>query len=160
LSKKFPGCVAEKAQIFQIRRQESGKDFRKFTQKQGEIMPEQKERRQMLNPRLDANFKAIFTQDTEESRIALRSFLTAAIGLKVEGVTVIKNEEVRQYVVSPGFAKTWILLQNGDKPKEALPKCKKETQHGKYNLCRDGCPQGNIFTLLLRSKDRQVSLRA
>ncbi|WP_296322089.1 Rpn family recombination-promoting nuclease/putative transposase [Treponema sp. UBA3813] len=66
-------------------------------------MPEQKERRQMLNPRLDANFKAIFTQDTEESRIALRSFLTAAIGLKVEGVTVIKNEEVRDYGTQRGL---------------------------------------------------------
>jgi len=35
---------------------------------------------------------------------------------------------VRQYVVSPDFAKTWILLQNGDKAitqKEALPKCKR-----------------------------------
>ena len=23
---------------------------------------------------------------------------------------------------------------------KALPKCKKETQHGNYNLCRNGCP--------------------
>lgn len=33
--------------------------------------------------------------------------------------------------------------------KEALPKCKEETQHGNYNLCRDGCPQGNLFCMLL-----------
>ncbi len=28
---------------------------------------------------------------------------------------VVNEPSVRQYVVSPDFAKTWILLQNGDK---------------------------------------------
>ena len=27
---------------------------------------------------------------------------------------------------------------------KALPKCKKETQHGNYNLCRNGCPQSAL----------------
>ena len=35
----------------------------------------------ILNPRLDPNFKAIFTQNTKASKIALKSFLSAAIGL-------------------------------------------------------------------------------
>ena len=47
----------------------------------------------ILNPRLDPNFKAIFTQPTPESRCALKSFLTAAIGRKVVDVTVVENEE-------------------------------------------------------------------
>ena len=32
---------------------------------------------------------------------------------------------------------------------KALPKCKKETQHGNYNLCRNGCPQRQLFIMLL-----------
>ena len=35
----------------------------------------------ILNPRLDPNFKAIFTQNTKASKIALKSFLSAASGL-------------------------------------------------------------------------------
>ena len=51
----------------------------------------------LLNPRLDSNFKAIFTQPTEESRIALKSFLTAAIGRKVMHVNVIENEPSKEF---------------------------------------------------------------
>ena len=51
----------------------------------------------ILNPRLDANFKAIFTQNTKESRNALRSFLSAAIGREVVNVTVIENEKSKDY---------------------------------------------------------------
>ena len=51
----------------------------------------------ILNPRLDANFKAIFTQNTKESRNALRSFLSAAIGREVVSVTVIENEKSKDY---------------------------------------------------------------
>ncbi len=50
-----------------------------------------------LNPRLDANFKAIFTQDRPESRLALRSFLSAMIGEEVTEVSVKENEEACQY---------------------------------------------------------------
>ena len=32
----------------------------------------------LLNPRVDSTFKALFTQDTEESRAAMHSFLEAA----------------------------------------------------------------------------------
>ncbi len=58
----------------------------------------------MLNPRLDANFKAIFTQDSDDSRKALKSFLTAAIGRKVESVTVVNNDEPRQYEEQRGIS--------------------------------------------------------
>ena len=58
----------------------------------------------MLNPRLDANFKAIFTQDSEDSRKALKSFLSAAIGRKVESVTVVKNDEPRHYELQRGVS--------------------------------------------------------
>ncbi len=50
-----------------------------------------------LNPRLDANFKAIFTQDRPESRLALRSFLTAMIGEEVTEASVKENEVAGQY---------------------------------------------------------------
>ena len=46
----------------------------------------------ILNPRLDINFKAIFTQDTEGAKIALRSFLSAATGRQVTEVTLGPNE--------------------------------------------------------------------
>ena len=51
----------------------------------------------LLNPRLDPNFKAIFTQNTEESNLALRSFLSAMIGEEVKKVDVTKNDEAVQY---------------------------------------------------------------
>ena len=50
-----------------------------------------------LNPRLDFNFKAIFTQDRPESRLALKSFLSAMIGEEVTEVTVKENEPAGQY---------------------------------------------------------------
>ena len=50
-----------------------------------------------LNPRLDFNFKAIFTQDKPESRIALKSFLSAMTGEEVTEVTVKENEPAGQY---------------------------------------------------------------
>jgi len=46
----------------------------------------------ILNPRNDAIFKAIFTQDTDESRLALRSFLSAMIGKQVSNVELQPNE--------------------------------------------------------------------
>ena len=57
----------------------------------------------ILNPRLDPNFKAIFTQPTPESRCALKSFLTAAIGCKVVDVTVVENEEPKDFDTERGI---------------------------------------------------------
>ncbi|WP_294430053.1 Rpn family recombination-promoting nuclease/putative transposase [uncultured Treponema sp.] len=57
----------------------------------------------LLNPRLDPNFKAMFTQKTEESRMALKSFLTAVIGRKISHVTVIENEDARCYDMQRGI---------------------------------------------------------
>ena len=52
----------------------------------------QKKIKPLLNPRIDRNFKSIFTQDREESRIALKSFLSAMIGETITKVTVKENE--------------------------------------------------------------------
>ena len=49
------------------------------------------------NPRLDANFKGMFTKDCEDSHIALKSFLSAMIGEPVTDVIVRENEEATQY---------------------------------------------------------------
>jgi len=58
----------------------------------------------LLNPRYDANFKAIFTQNTKESRIALKSFLSAAIGRKVKEVFVTENEEPKTFDLQRGVS--------------------------------------------------------
>ena len=57
----------------------------------------------LLNPRLDPNFKAIFTQPTEDSRKALKSFLTAAIGRQVTKVKVIENEPAKEFAEQRGI---------------------------------------------------------
>ncbi len=57
----------------------------------------------ILNPRLDVNFKAIFTQPSELSRKALRSFLTAATGRIVRKVHVKENEPSKQFYGQRGI---------------------------------------------------------
>lgn len=59
--------------------------------------------RKLLNPRLDLNFKAIFTQNTPESRCALKSFLSAATGRKVVDVLVVGNEASEQFEQERGI---------------------------------------------------------
>ena len=46
----------------------------------------------LLNPRMDVNFKAIFTQETEESNEALKSFLSSVLGKEVVKVQISANE--------------------------------------------------------------------
>ena len=46
----------------------------------------------LLNPRLDVNFKAIFTQETKESDEALLSFLSSVLGRKIKNVQLTNNE--------------------------------------------------------------------
>jgi len=46
----------------------------------------------LLNPRIDSTFKALFTQDTKESKEALHAFLEAAIESKIESVVLKPND--------------------------------------------------------------------
>ncbi|MDE7383334.1 MAG: Rpn family recombination-promoting nuclease/putative transposase [Treponemataceae bacterium] len=46
----------------------------------------------LLNPRYDANFKAIFTEDSDEGRLALKSFLQAILNTEVSDIQLIQNE--------------------------------------------------------------------
>ncbi|MDR1531507.1 MAG: Rpn family recombination-promoting nuclease/putative transposase [Clostridiales bacterium] len=46
----------------------------------------------LLDPKIDSVFKAIFTTDSEESRTALACFLSAVLGRKVTKVTIGNNE--------------------------------------------------------------------
>ncbi len=46
----------------------------------------------LLNPRRDMNFKAMFTQDTEGSQIALKSFLSSVLGRTIKKAVVTANE--------------------------------------------------------------------
>ena len=48
----------------------------------------QMEEGKLLNPRIDSTFKAMFTQNTEESRGALKSFLEAVIGVKINKLSL------------------------------------------------------------------------
>ena len=67
-------------------------------------MEEIMEELRILNPRLDANFKAIFTQPTESSRKALKSFLTAAIGREVKEVFVSENDNPIEFADQRGIS--------------------------------------------------------
>ena len=49
----------------------------------------------ILNPRLDPIFKAIFTQGTEESDLALKGLITAAIGKEVSSLELQPNLAIR-----------------------------------------------------------------
>ena len=46
----------------------------------------------LLNPRVDSTFKALFTQDTEDSRGALHSFLEAAVERKIASWKLTAND--------------------------------------------------------------------
>lgn len=48
----------------------------------------------ILNPRLDVNFKAMFTQETKESYAALQSFLSSVLNRKIRTVSLTTNEPV------------------------------------------------------------------
>ena len=62
------------------------------------------------------------------------------------------RSETRQYVVSPICRNMDLTAKLGKTINLicSITKMQKETQHGKYNLCRDGCPQGHLFSLLLQ----------
>ena len=46
----------------------------------------------ILNPRLDVNFKAMFTQETEGSQIALKSFLSSVLERTITEASLTANE--------------------------------------------------------------------
>jgi predicted transposase/invertase (TIGR01784 family) len=48
--------------------------------------------RRLLNPRQDTIFKAMFCQNTTESRAALKSFLESVIGKKIDSIQMRPNE--------------------------------------------------------------------
>lgn len=51
----------------------------------------------LLNPRVDSTFKALFTQPTEESRAALKSFLEAATEKPIKSVSLTSNDAVVEF---------------------------------------------------------------
>ena len=50
----------------------------------------------LLSPLYDSTFKAIFTQETELSNLALKSFLSAVLGRKIKMVKIKNNEPVKE----------------------------------------------------------------
>ena len=60
----------------------------------------------------------------------------------MQGGERIKNYELRQYVVQT-FCRNVDLAAKWNKKKinqKSITKNAKGAQHGKYSLCRDGCP--------------------
>ena len=51
---------------------------------------------------------------------------------------------MKKFILTLLFAVTLTASIFAAPKSKALPKCKKETQHGNYNLCRNGCPQGAL----------------
>ncbi len=50
----------------------------------------------LLSPLYDSTFKSIFTHETEESNLALKSFLSAVLGRQIKTVAVKNNEPVKE----------------------------------------------------------------
>lgn len=50
----------------------------------------------LLSPLYDFTFKSIFSQETEESDIALKSFLSAVLGRTIKKVTIKNNEPTKE----------------------------------------------------------------
>ena len=50
----------------------------------------------ILSPLYDWTFKQIFTQETDESNLALKSFLSAVLGRKITTVSVKNNEPLKE----------------------------------------------------------------
>ncbi len=46
----------------------------------------------LLNPRCDASFKAMFTQETKESNAALQDFISTLLGRQVKELHLVPNE--------------------------------------------------------------------
>ena len=46
----------------------------------------------LLSPLYDSTFKGIFTQETEDSNLALQSFISAVLGRNVKNVILKPNE--------------------------------------------------------------------
>lgn len=46
----------------------------------------------LLNPRCDASFKAMFTQNTKESNLALKDFISTLLNRKISNLALIPNE--------------------------------------------------------------------
>ena len=58
----------------------------------------------LLNPRLDSTFKALFTQPTEESRAALKSFLEAATERRIRTAELRPNDAPGGYAGQRGVS--------------------------------------------------------
>ena len=50
----------------------------------------------LLSPIYDYTFKGIFTQETEESDLALKSFLSAVLNRRITQVTIKSNEPLKE----------------------------------------------------------------
>ena len=57
----------------------------------------------LLNPRIDSTFKAMFTQNTPESKAALKSFLEAATERKIKSCEPTTNEPPQGYMGQRGL---------------------------------------------------------
>lgn len=70
--------------------------FKEFdAQYPAELYTKRPNKNALLSPLYDWTFKQIFTQETEESNLALKSFISAVLERQILKVTVKKNEPVK-----------------------------------------------------------------
>jgi len=71
--------------------------FKEFdAQYPAELYTKRPNKNALLSPLYDWTFKQIFTQETEESNLALKSFISAVLERQILKVTVKKNEPVKK----------------------------------------------------------------
>ena len=58
----------------------------------------------LLSPLYDSTFKGIFTQETEDSKLALQCFISAAVGRSVKNVILKPNEPPKDGPVQKGMS--------------------------------------------------------
>ena len=70
----------------------------------------------ILNPRIDSTFKAIFTQETEGSYIALQSFLSSILRRKIKQVNLTSNEPPVDMPIQMQMSfDVSVIFENGEK---------------------------------------------
>ncbi len=57
----------------------------------------------LLSPLYDSTFKGIFTQETEDSNLALQSFISAVLGRTVKNVILKPNEPPKDSTAQKGM---------------------------------------------------------
>jgi len=94
----------------------------------------------LLNPRIDAVFKTMFTKPNEHSRKALKSFLEAAIGKKIKVVNLENNDASIDYDGQRGVSyDISCIFEDGSSAEIEMQSTRQKYDYGKraeYHVAR------------------------